>query len=81
MEPCAPGITLDHLGCPVPSECVPCTVFTFTSMSTVSIGNCHLKCLWSKLHSGHDMHAIWKISFIVTFRILEFFAMLFCPGV
>ena len=22
MEPCAPGITLDYLGYPVPSECV-----------------------------------------------------------
>ena len=44
MESCAPGITFNYLGCLVPSKYVNALhCFTFTSMSTVSVGRWHLK--------------------------------------
>ena len=66
MELCAPGIALNYLGCSVLlNVSMPCMFFTFTSTSTVSTDSQHLKYLWRKLHSGCNICAIWKISFIV----------------
>ena len=40
MESCAPGITFEYLGCPVPSEHVNALHHLhLTSMSTVCTGN------------------------------------------
>ena len=43
---------------------------TFTSMSTVSSGNRHLKYPCTKLPCGIRMQAIWKIIYIVLYSFL-----------
>ena len=49
---------------------IPFIVLTFTSTSTVSCGNRHLKYPCTRLHSDIKMQAIWKIIYIVLYSSL-----------
>ena len=79
MDHCAPGTTLDYLGCPSLLDIwMPCNVFTLTSTSTVSTGNWHLKYPWRKLYIPDAICMQSGRLALLLFQNFRVFAMLFC---